>query len=346
MTNKFSFFKALLAWYDTHRRTLPWRALPQEKPNPYHVWLSEIMLQQTTVPTVKSYFETFISKWPTIIHLSNAPLEDILHAWQGLGYYRRAHNLYKCAQHIAHHFNGIFPSSEKDLLDLPGIGPYTAAAIAAIAFDQPAIVIDGNVERVIARFAGLHTPLPALKKEIHAFLESLKTRERPGDFAQAKMDLGSMICKPKSPLCSLCPLNTACVAYKENLQDLLPLKAQKKQKPILYAHAYWYRDQEGRILLEKRPDQGLLAGMVGFPSTPWQQDQSEPTPPGVCLPGEVTHTFTHFTLKLKVLIPLKAPLLSSPLWVTPDQFHTLALPTVMKKIANHALNPLYKSNNA
>ena len=340
MTDKPFFFQKIIFWYDAHRRDLPWRAKPSKIADPYHVWLSEIMLQQTTVPTVKSYFDHFLQLWPTVADLAAAPLDDILHAWQGLGYYRRAHNLHKCAQTIVRDFGGSFPNTQDQLLTLPGIGPYTAAAISAIAFDKPAIVIDGNVERVVARFAGLEDPLPHLKKSVYAFLSTLNVTERSGDFAQAKMDLGSMICKPKNPLCTQCPLLKNCCAHKKNLQGDLPRPAPKKKKPTLYGHVFWHTRLDGAILLEKRPDQGLLGGMVGFPSTPWSPEAPS-APLNQLLPGEVTHTFTHFTLKLQVLISQNPPPIEYPLWVPPDQFHTLALPTVMKKIAKHALNALY-----
>lgn len=253
---------ALLDWYDSNRRTLPWRAMPGVKPDPYHVWLSEVMLQQTTVATVKGYFAKFLARWPHVNALAAAPLEDVLNEWAGLGYYARARNLHKCAQAVSTDHSGHFPTTETALRALPGIGDYTAAAIAAIAFDERAVVVDGNVERVVSRLFRVEEALPSAKKTIKARTDEITPPARAGDFAQAMMDLGSGVCTPKNPKCLLCPLNRICLAKAEGDMERFPIKAPKKLKPTRRAVSFWLV-HDGHVLLERRPPKGLLGGMPG-----------------------------------------------------------------------------------
>jgi A/G-specific adenine glycosylase len=311
------FSEKILTWYDKEQRTLPWR---KNIKNPYHIWLSEIMLQQTTVATVVPYFQAFIKKWPTVQDLALASLDEILTQWQGLGYYSRARNLHQCAQALAQGF----PSQVEDLLALPGIGPYTAAAIASIAFDQKAAAVDGNVVRVISRYCAIKTPRPI--KEVKEKLTNLLPAERCGDFTQALMELGALICRPTSPLCGSCPLQKECQAYRRNAVEEFPHKSPKKKLPTRYTTAFILKRDDGAILLRKRPPQGILGGMMEVPTTPWQEDtQGEGKGP------IVKHTFTHFHLEVKVhSLPESSAF--EGIWVHPRDFQKYALPTVMKKI--------------
>src|SRR6266852_943396 len=256
----------LLAWYDRHRRTLPWRAPAGARAEPYLVWLSEIMLQQTTVATVGDYFRRFVERWPTVEALAAAPLDDVLSAWAGLGYYARARNLHACARAVAERHDGRFPEDEASLLALPGIGRYTAAAIRAIAFDQPASAVDGNVERVIARLFAIDTPLPDAKPEIQLLAAKLVPESRAGDYAQAMMDLGATVCTPKSPRCVICPLMSSCRARKLGLAEDLPRRSPKAERPTRRGLAFVLARRDGAILLRKRPAKGLLGGMDSVPS--------------------------------------------------------------------------------
>ena len=265
----------LLAWYDAHHRDLPWRVTPAEfarggRPLPYHVWLSEIMLQQTTVEAVKPYFSAFLAKWPDVQALAATPVEDVMRAWAGLGYYSRARNLKACANLVAA-LPGGFPDTEEELRALPGIGAYTAAAIAAIAFDRRAAVVDGNVERVTARLFDIRTPLPDAKREIRAAVEALVPGKRPGDFAQAMMDLGATICTPKRPRCMLCPLRGDCRALASGDPELLPLRAPKAERPKRAGVAYVATTADGAILMRTRPEKGLLGGMTEVPNAGWSE---------------------------------------------------------------------------
>lgn len=333
----------LLQWYDTHQRVLPWRSVPGHTPNPYQVWLSEIMLQQTTVATVKNYFARFVQRWPTIEELAQATLDDIFHVWQGLGYYSRARNLHTCAQILAHNYKGLIPSDEKILLSLPGIGPYTAAAIAAIAYNQPTIPVDGNIVRVFSRLLCLTTPLPSLKKEIHSLVKNIIPPHRSGDFAQALMDLGATICRPRNPNCEMCPLQTICKGYIQEIAQDLPVPAPKEIKPRRYGIAFWVDNKDQEILLEKRPLTGLLAGLIGLPTTAWREkpwDLSDEellsyAPKGVetwePLPKRVSHTFTHFHLELQILKGRCTHPISG-IWSPLENLKSHALPTVMKKV--------------
>ncbi len=341
----------LLAWYDRHRRTLPWRAPAGERNAPYIVWLSEIMLQQTTVATVGEYFHRFVKRWPTVEALAEAPLDDVLSAWAGLGYYARARNLHACARTVREQLGGRFPEDEAALLALPGIGRYTAAAIRAIAFDQPASAVDGNVERVIARLSALETPLPDVKPEIQALAEKLVPSQRAGDYAQAMMDLGATVCTPKSPRCVICPLIENCQARKRGIAEDLPRRAPKADKPTRRGLAFVLARKDGAILLRKRPTKGLLGGMDEVPSSPWREGKlviaealkQAPVPANwKVLEGGVRHTFTHFHLELAFARATAATAGLAKLapgadWVEIDRMTDRALPTVMRKVIAHAV---------
>ena len=351
MTPQSEHASRLLAWYDRHRRTLPWRALPGAKTEPYLVWLSEIMLQQTTVATVGDYFRKFMARWPTVQALAAAPIDDVLSAWAGLGYYARARNLHACARTVAELHDGRFPDTEDALRALPGIGPYTAAAIRAIAFDQPASAVDGNVERVIARLFAIRTPLPDAKPEIQARAASLVPQQRAGDYAQAMMDLGATVCTPRSPRCVICPLMKTCKARKEGIAEELPARAPKAEKPTRRGLAFVLANRDGAILLRKRPAKGLLGGMDEVPSSPWREGKlviadalnEAPVPARwKVLEGGVRHTFTHFHLELAVARATAttsrlAKLAPGSAWVEIDKLDERALPTVMRKVIAHAV---------
>jgi A/G-specific adenine glycosylase len=335
---------SLLHWYDKNARNLPWR-VQGGRQEPYKVWLSEIMLQQTTVAAVRDYFTKFIARWPTVQDLANADREDVMRAWAGLGYYARARNLHACAKIVAGELNSKFPQSVEALQKLPGIGPYTAGAIAAIAFDIPAAAVDGNVERVMSRLRAIDVPLPDSKPQIKAVTQSLVPQSRAGDFAQALMDLGATVCTPKSPNCQICPWTDDCAARHQGFAETLPRKAAKKGIPTRKGYVFWV-EHNGKVLLRLRPDKGLLGGMLEVPGTEWadkiQKNYIAPvSAKWRKLPGIVEHTFTHFHLELTVLM---AGLTKSELpeaggyrWVAHDQLEGEALPTVMKKVAARAL---------
>ena len=299
--NHLSLSAPLLAWYDRHARVLPWRVPPgQGRQDPYRVWLSEIMLQQTTVAAVAAYYRRFLALWPTVEALAAADDADVMGEWAGLGYYARARNLLKCARVVA---GSGFPDTHDGLIALPGVGPYTAAAIAAIAFDRPEAVVDGNVERVMARLHALDTPLPKLKDEVRALVAREVPDERPGDFAQSMMDLGATICTPRSPACGICPLSEGCKA-RGNAPETYPRRAAKVPKPERHGFVYVARRSDGALLTERRPPKGLLGGMLAFPTGPWG-DEPTPAPPfdaDWSRAGEVKHTFTHFHLTLVVMV--------------------------------------------
>jgi A/G-specific adenine glycosylase len=339
---------ALLAWYDRHARRLPWRAPPGGPPaDPYRVWLSEIMLQQTTVVTVGPYFVDFTTRWPTVAALAEAALDDVLTAWAGLGYYARARNLHRCAQVVAGELGGVFPDTEEELRKLPGIGRYTAAAIAAIAFGRRAVVVDGNVERVVARLFEVETPLPAAKAELTRLTDGLTPDQRAGDFAQAMMDLGATVCLPRGPKCLLCPLEASCQARAAGVAETLPRRQAKAAKPTRRAVAFFLTGPQGEILLRRRPDKGLLGGMMEVPSTswraaPWEDAEAQDSAPLAAewraLPGVVRHTFTHFHFEITVWAARSA---GTPTemgrWVALDALADQALPTVMRKVIEHGL---------
>lgn len=339
---------ALLDWYDRHRRTLPWRAPPGGRAEPYHVWLSEIMLQQTTVAAVGPYFDAFLARWPTVADLAAARLEAVLTAWAGLGYYARARNLHACAQRIVDRHGGVFPDTEDALRALPGVGEYTAAAIAAIAFDRPAMPVDGNIERVVARLRAIDTPLPEAKPAIKAAARALTPDHRPGDFAQAMMDLGATVCAPKRARCILCPWSAACVGRRVGAPETLPVKKKKAERPTRYGVAFWAVRSDGAVLLRRRPAKGLLGGMMEPPgvdwrNTPWAAEEAEKLAPLALkwriLPGVVRHSFTHFHLEITVMAgkaPRFAPVFDG-LWAAPDALSDYPLPSVMRKIARHAM---------
>ncbi|MEP9385723.1 A/G-specific adenine glycosylase [Mesorhizobium sp. KR9-304] len=341
----------LLAWYDAHHRDLPWRVPPSAlakgvRPDPYHVWLSEIMLQQTTVEAVKPYFRKFLDKWPEVTDLAAAEPEDVMKAWAGLGYYSRARNLKKCADLVAALPGSRFPNDETGLRELPGIGAYTAAAIAAIAFGRKAVVIDGNVERVMSRLFEIRTPLPDSKPEIRALLGELVPDERSGDFAQAMMDLGATVCTPKRPRCMLCPVREDCRAVLAGDPELLPVRGEKADKPRRRGAAYVAVRSDGAILLRTRPEKGLLGGMSEVPTTGWTARidgetsvKSAPFPADWRRAGSISHVFTHFELELDVYrAEVKgATALAGHWWSPIAAIHDEALPTVMKKVIESAI---------
>lgn len=334
--------RALLDWYDVRRRDLPWRTGPGEASDPYKVWLSEIMLQQTTVATVGSYFGEFMARWPDVTALAKADLDDVLVAWQGLGYYARARNLHKCARVVADAHGGRFPNTVDGLLELPGIGPYTARAIAAIAFNRAAMPVDGNIERVTARLFNIETPLPQGKADIAAKAETFTSDHRPGDFAQAMMDLGATVCTPKSPKCLLCPLADFCEARKKGSPERLPARVPKKARPERCCVMFWLENGDGGVLLRKRPESGLLGGMTELPSTPWREGAWPDADEIVAhqpvdmdwapVDGEAVHVFTHFRLTIRLLKgTARAGANTDGFWVRPEDFPAHALPTVIKK---------------
>lgn len=338
----------LLDWYDKERRHLPWRSAPGDTANPYHVWLSEVMLQQTTVATVKSYFEKFLHLWPSVSDLAQAPQELVLKEWAGLGYYARARNLHKCAREVEANHSGQFPRTEAELRKLPGIGDYTAAAIAAIAFDEPAAVVDGNIERVVSRLFRIEEQLPGAKKPIKAKTADITPTKRPGDFAQAMMDLGSGVCTPKNPKCLLCPIQPHCAAQSAGDMERFPIKAPKKTKPTRRAVSFWL-EHDGHVLLERRPDKGLLGGMPGFFSTPWVECDSPPdlSEAAAHAPADAAwqagtdiakHTFTHFHLETRLVKGQAGQRINveNGFWHPIDALSDVGLPTVFSKIAKLA----------
>ncbi|WP_279356460.1 A/G-specific adenine glycosylase [Methylobacterium indicum] len=337
----------LLVWYDRHRRALPWRALPGVAPDPYRVWLSEIMLQQTTVAAVKPYFARFLERFPTVAALAAAPEEAVMGAWAGLGYYSRARNLHACAKAVAE--AGRFPDTVEGLRKLPGIGAYTAGAIAAIAFDRPAAAVDGNVERVVSRLYAIETPIPAARPEIRRLAENLVPRTRPGDFAQAVMDLGATLCTPKRPACALCPWMQPCRARAEGLQETFPRKVKKVAGALRRGAAFVVlRAGDEAVLLRTRPPEGLLGSMAEPPTSEWRADYD----PAQALldapldarwkrlPGIVRHVFTHFPLELTVFLARVGAGTPAPegMRFTPRAgLEAEPLPGAMKKVLAHAL---------
>jgi A/G-specific adenine glycosylase len=332
----------LLAWYDAHARDLPWRMKGGRVADPYKVWLSEIMLQQTTVTAVKDYFLKFIKTWPTVQSLAAAPTEDVMKAWAGLGYYARARNLHACAKTVTQELDGKFPADLLELQSLPGIGPYTSAAIAAIAFDIPAAAIDGNVDRVISRYFAIEEPLPKSKPRIHEETTALVPTKRAGDFAQALMDLGATICTPKSPACDICPWTDECSGRLRGMAETLPRKAVKQKVSTRFGHLYWIENNAGDVLVRTRSTKGLLGGMTEFPSSDWFRDKLEKfeapfNADWKKIAGVVEHTFTHFHLKLTVWkAKSEAPELKSH-FVKRDELDGEALPSLMRKVAAHVL---------
>ncbi|WP_018389003.1 A/G-specific adenine glycosylase [Ancylobacter sp. FA202] len=337
---------ALLAWYDRHQRRLPWRAPQGMRQDPYRVFLSEIMLQQTTVVTVAPYYETFLRRWPEVAALAAAPLEEVLSAWAGLGYYARARNLHACAKAVSECHGGQFPADEVALLALPGIGPYTAAAIAAIAFERRAAPVDGNWERVVARLFAVADPLPKARGKLRALALTLLPQARYGDFAQAMMDLGATICTPRKPACSLCPWQNTCAARAEGAPERYPVKAAKAARPTRQGVAFLAVRVDGAVLVRSRPPKGLLGGMSEVPSTPWEAGGSaHPAAHAplvttwTALNATVTHVFSHFALELQLWradAPADTLAPAGHRWVLPGGFDAEAFPSVMRKVLAHA----------
>jgi A/G-specific adenine glycosylase len=347
----------LLAWYDRHRRRLPWRPLPGEPADPYRVWLSEIMLQQTGVKTVGPYFEKFIARWPDVEALGGASLDEVLRMWAGLGYYSRARNLHACAVVVRRDHGGVFPDTEQGLRALPGIGPYTAAAIAAIAFGRRTMPVDGNIERVVSRLFAVEEPLPQAKPLIQELATTLlgesragDEKSRAGDSAQALMDLGSSVCTPKKPACALCPLNDGCAARARGEQEIFPRKAPKKTGTLRRGAAFVVT-RGNELLVRTRPEKGLLGGMTEVPTSDWLAAQDDkaaleqaPASKGIARwhrkTGVVTHVFTHFPLEL-VVYTAKAPARTRApegmRWVPIDTLADEAFPNVMRKVIAHGL---------
>ena len=331
--------EAVLRWYAAHARELPWRVSPADRarglrPDPYRVWLSEIMLQQTTVATVRDYYLRFVALWPTVTALAAAPLDAVLKQWAGLGYYARARNLHACAVAVVERYRGHFPQTSTELLTLPGVGPYTAAAIAAIAFDERVPVIDGNVDRVMARYLALETSVKEAKDEIRAVLAPA-VPAAAGDFAQALMDLGATICAPRKTLCMLCPLQPGCVGAKLDPLNY-PVKVEKVERPTRYGHAFVMRDAAGDVYLQTRADTGLLAKMTETPTSEWTGAPTDPSFPVVAdwrRAGQVIHVFTHFRLELDVWTAAVDPTaLRAGWWTGPGALASEALPTVFRKV--------------
>ena len=335
------FRKNLLQWYKANKRQLPWRYNQDEMADPYKVWMSEIMLQQTVVKTVIPYFNKFIDRWPTVHDLAASPQEDIIDAWAGLGYYSRARNLHKCAQQIVQDHNGVFPKEEKELLKLAGIGAYTAAAIRSIAYNMPANIIDGNVERVISRVFMLQTPIKQNKSEIKdkasQFIGSFEGNH--SDYAQSLMELGAKICIPKTPRCEQCPVSDMCHSFKNNKQLDIPTPLPKIEKPHKHGAVYVIQNYKGEYLVERREEKGLLANMIGLPTSKWVKGNSKYEHENIYtlynfqhIDEKVNHVFTHFTLQLTVYTA-KAPEASSNqyFWITEDNLQS-KLPSVFQKV--------------
>jgi A/G-specific adenine glycosylase len=342
----------LLDWYDLNRRELPWRAAAGATADPYRVCLSEIMLQQTTVTAVAPYFDRFVARWPNVQALAAAPLDDVLKAWAGLGYYARARNLHACARMVAQDHQGRFPATEVELAQLPGIGPYTAAAIAAIAFGVRSAAIDGNVERVLARLFAIEQELPAAKPRIRNLAAGLVPPTRSGDFAQAMMDLGATICTPRRPACAICPWMRACRARQRGDQATFPRRARKREGALRRGVAFVALRADGCVLMRSRPPKGLLGGMTEVPNTPWTHDfdagqalshapqLGRAQPKWRRLPGVVSHVFTHFPLELVVYraqVPRGALAPAGARWIALKELGGEALPSVMRKVVAHAL---------
>jgi len=336
---------ALLDWYDAQRRALPWRAPPGARPDAYAVWLSEIMLQQTTVATVQAYYRKFLARWPTLEALAAAPLADVLAAWAGLGYYARARNLHACARRVVDAHGGRFPSEEDALRQLPGIGPYTAAAIAAIAFERACVPVDGNVERVMARLHAIESPPRRAKTLVREMAQAMAPQTRSGDFAQALMDLGATICTPRAPNCPSCPLAEFCRARRAHAQDRYPVREPKAAKPHRRG-AIFILQHDGRVFVQQRPTRGLFGGMRAFPATPFTQDVA-PLIQIVHAPctarwravATLSHVFTHFTLEATIFVAQIGPrhaLSREPTsgrWIACDRLADEGMPTLMRKAA-------------
>ena len=339
---------SLLAWYDRYSRDLPWRLKSGKIPDPYRVLLSEIMLQQTTVASVIPYYQAFLARWPTLVDLAAAYLDDVLHAWQGLGYYSRARNLHKCARTVRDDHGGDLPTTEAALRKLPGIGPYTSSAIAAIAFDRAHVPVDGNVERVLARMFGVQEPLPAAKQRLRTIATGLATSRRAGDYAQAIMDLGATVCTPRNPSCLVCPWRWGCRGNDLGVAKDLPRRAPKPERPVRFAATFIITAADGALFLERRPEDGLLGGLMQVPLSPWCDQElsmeaavrAAPISAKWCqLAGTVHHGFTHFAVRFSLFsgrAKRSDRRLRNGIWSAPGQLGEHALPTMVKKIISHA----------
>ncbi|WP_284876726.1 A/G-specific adenine glycosylase [Brevundimonas sp. MEB006b] len=331
----------LLAWYDAHARSLPWRAaVGAPRTEPYRVWLSEVMLQQTTVPHATPYFHAFTTRWPTVSDLAAAEDAEVMGAWAGLGYYARARNLLACARAVAGEHGGVFPDTEAALLALPGVGAYTAAAVASIAFNRAANVVDGNVERVMARLFAVETPVPAARPELRRLAGLFVTDERPGDWAQALMDLGATVCRPKSPSCVTCPVASECLGLATGDPTRFPIKTKKAEQPHRRGIAYVLVDDQGRVAVETRPEKGLLGGMLGLPTSDWTTGEpvaAAPVEADWRDAGAVEHVFTHFSLTLAVMTA-RVDADGDYRWM-PIEAARAALPTVFAKALDRASVP-------
>ncbi len=336
----------ILAWYDRNARDLPWRAKGDGAADPYKVWVSEIMLQQTTVPAVVKYFGRFITRFPNIQKLAQADLDDVLNLWQGLGYYARARNLHKCAAIVVRDYGGRFPKTKSELMKLPGIGDYTAGAIAAIAFDGAEYAVDANVERVISRLFAIRKPLPKSKPEIKSYAKKLTPQKRAGDYLQAMMDLGATLCLPDAPQCGLCPLSSDCRARKMGIAAQLPIKIKAKNKPVRFGWAALVKNSKGQILLRKRAGKSMLGGMVEIPSSNWDCKSAENKSPHILprgikwrkLKNPVLHSFTHFDLRLDLYAcDSGRKVFNDGFWQDLTVLDQVALPTLFKKAIRMSL---------
>jgi A/G-specific adenine glycosylase len=334
----------LLAWYDVHRRTLPWRAPAGRRPEPYRVLLSEFMLQQTTAATVSRRFPAFVQRFPSLAALAAAEEAEVLHAWQGLGYYRRARALHALARAVQARHGGVLPQDEAALRALPGIGAYTARALRAIAFDQPVVPVDGNVVRVLARLHRVETPLPAATTDLERHAAALTPAQRAGDVAQALMDLGATLCRPRQPRCLLCPWRAACAAHAAGVAEQLPRRAPRATRPVRRGLAFLLARADGAILFRRRPAEGLLGGLHELPSSPWHEGELALEPALAHAPAAATwrlhaepvrHVFTHFVLEL-TLAEATTRAVPEGLWCAPDELDRLALPSVMRKLLRQA----------
>ncbi|EUK19190.1 A/G-specific adenine glycosylase [Commensalibacter papalotli (ex Servin-Garciduenas et al. 2014)] len=352
MSTQNSYATLILHWYDQHQRILPWRAKTGTIPNPYHVLLSEIMLQQTQVATVIPYFNNFIKNFPTLNDMAHAPLDKIMAMWTGLGYYSRARNLHRCVQEIVKQ-GGAVPKTQEALKALPGIGEYTSAAILSIGYNQPYVPIDGNVERITARLFAVQEPLPSSKPALAMLAKTLNNHEealvRPGDFAQGLFDIGATICKPKNPLCLICPLSDVCKAHQEKIADLLPKKQKKAEKPTKFGVSLFIQNSQGQLLFRKRPEKGVLAGTMELPSTIWseqfpslEQAIIETDCKGEYKKlGDIKHVFTHFTLKIRLYALVGHPDFITQdqknIWLDLKELHHYPCSTLMRKMIAYSV---------